>query len=122
MTILKGFPYSFVVKVLQVNSDTPQSLASLSVATSQFRLVNYVTDIAVPTGSVSIEIIDSVKGILKITLSDILTATLEAAVGDKVDNYYPKPTYKGVLYLNFTDTTPDRAVLIDSIRVTSIGD
>lgn len=120
-TIPKGREYVFTVKVLQKDSFLPQDLTALNTTTSSFELIKSSDLVKVTTPGVVMVVLDAVNGVLKVTLPNTYTTGLAYERGEKVDNYYPKPTYKALLHLNFTDTTPDRTVVIDKVYVLPVG-
>ncbi len=119
--IPKGKEYTFTIKVLQKDSFLPQDLTSLNTATSLFELIKLSDLVKVTTPGVVITILDAINGILKVVLPNTYTTGLVYERGEKVDSYYPKPTYSALLYLDFTDATPDRTVIIDEVYVIPVG-
>lgn len=116
MTIVKGKPYSFVVTVMQKDSFLPQNLTAFS-AMSTFELVHQDTMTKVTAGRATITVLDVVNGKLNVSLDSTLTSALSYERGEKVDGYYAKPVYTGILDIKFTDSTPERIAIIPAIRV-----
>lgn len=119
--IPKGREYVFTITVLQKNSFLPQDLTALNLVTSKFELIKSSDLIKVTDTGVVLAVHDALNGILKVTLPSSYTGSLTYERGDKVDNYYPKPTYKALIYLDFTDTTPDRTVVVDKVCIIPVG-
>ncbi len=119
--IPKGREYVFTITVLQKNSFLPQDLTALNLVTSKFELIKSSDLIKVTNTGVVLAVHDALNGILKVTLPSSYTGSLMYERGDKVDNYYPKPTYKALIYLDFTDITPDRTVVVDKVYIIPVG-
>lgn len=122
MTIPKGKEFTFTVTVMESNSYLPQNLTTIDLANSTFTLTRLSDLCKVTTGISTLAVTDAVNGKLLVTLNSAMTSSLDYSRGDAVDNYYRKPTYQGVIDIQFTDTTPSRVAVIDKIIVASIGE
>jgi hypothetical protein len=129
--IPKGRDYTFSVAVLAQDSFLPQDLAHLDLANTNFNLIALDTLLPV-SGSATItrvvdENIDStypdtyLNGKISVFLPASLTSTLVIARGPKVDDYYPIPTYSGIMSVSFTDDTPDIVASIQDICIIPTG-
>jgi hypothetical protein len=57
-------------------------------------------------------------GRIKVTLADSFTDKMTPERGEKVDGYYLKPNYEGILTVGFTDPdVPTRTVLLEEVYV-----
>jgi hypothetical protein len=129
--IPKGRDYTFAVTVLAQDSFLPQDLAHLDLANTNFNLIALDTLLPV-AGNVTIARVADAKvnltdpdtylhGKISVFLPASLTSTLVIARGPKVDDYYPIPTYSGIMSVSFTDSTSDIVALIPEICVIPTG-
>lgn len=129
--IPKGKTYTFSITVLERDSYLPKDLALMDVANSSFSLVHRDTLVPV-TGTITITRVADNKlnpldpdtylnGKVSVTIPNTITTTLLYERGDKVDGYYVKPTYEGVVTIKFTDTTSDIVAVLQDICVIPIG-
>ena len=121
MTITKGEEFTFVVTVLESESFIAQDLTNINLLNCYFKLVKLLDDCIVSVGSATIAVNDALNGKLNVTLDAIMTGSLTSVTGAAVDDYYLKPTYKGIIHLEFTDATPNRTAIVDKIYVASLG-
>lgn len=121
MTIPKGKDYAFNITVIEKDSFLPQDLTNIDLPNSSFELVLLSTLCKVEVGTTTIEVLDALNGVLKVSLDNVLTDSLEYSRGEQVDNYYLKPTYQGIIQVKFTDTTPDRTAIIEKVYVAPTG-
>lgn len=129
--IPKGKTYVFTITVLEKNSYLPRDLSAMNELTSSFGLVKLDTLVAV-VGTITIDRIPDAKtlptdpdtfvgGQISVTIPNTITGTLAYERGDKVDGYYLKPTYQGLLNIKFTDGSPDVDAMIPDIYVIPTG-
>ena len=120
-TIPKGLDFDFKVKVIEEDSFLPQDLTNMDETTSSFTLVKQATP-DVSTGvSTLLSVVDAINGEVTGELTAIETDGLEYERGDKVDGYYLKPTYFGVITIKFTDSTPSITTIINDILIVPTG-
>ena len=127
--IPKGKEFKFNVKVIAKDSFLPQDLALMDNATSSFELMVSATQVLVP-GTISVtkvadagsDPITYVNGNCLVTIPDTVTSTLLVDRGDRVDGYYLKPLYQGILNIKFSNGGPsDMIAIIDNIYVAPTG-
>ena len=129
--IPRGKTYTFSITVLERNSFLPKDLATMDVANSSFSLVKLDT-LAVVAGAISLvrvaddklNVLDQdtyLQGLVAVTIPDTVTSTLVYERGDKVDGYYIKPTYQGVVTVKFTDGTSNIVAVVSNICVIPTG-
>lgn len=121
MTIPKGIDYSFNITVIEKDSFLPQDLTNMDVPNSSFTLAKLTDLCKVDVGTVTLEVLDALNGVVKVTLDSTFTDSLSYSRGDAVDNYYLKPTYQGIITIKFTDTTPQRTAIIEKVYVAPVG-
>ena len=119
--IPKGKPYQFTIKVVAKDSFLAQDLADMDTAT--FELIDIDTSCVYGTTQVGVIQGDPEDGIIKFSLSDTYTDGLSVARGEKIDNYYPKVSYQGVITISFIDTAAieNRVTTIDKVYVIPTG-
>jgi hypothetical protein len=129
--IPKGKDYTFSVTVLAQDSFLPQDLANLDLVNTNFNLMALDTLLPVAGNATITRVVDAkvnitdpdtyLNGRLSVFLPASLTSTLVIARGPKVDNYYPIPTYSGIMSVSFTDSTSDIVASIPEICVIPTG-
>lgn len=129
--IPKGKTYTFSITVLERDSYLPKDLADMDVANSSFQLVNRDTLVPVPGAITVVRSMDQkleptdpdsyLNGRLAVTIPSTVTSILEYERGPKVDGYYVKPTYQGVVTVKFTDGTSDIVAVLQDICVIPVG-
>ena len=129
--IPKGKTYTFSITVLERDSYLPKDLADMDTANSSFQLVNRDTLVPVAGTITMTRIADDkllpedpdtyLNGKVSVSIPDTVTSTLEYERGPKIDGYYVKPTYQGVVTVKFTDTTSDMVAVLQDICVIPVG-
>lgn len=129
--IPKGKTYTFSITVLEKNSYLPKDLADMDTANSSFQLVNRDTLVPVPGTITMTRVADEkllpedpdtyVNGRVSVSIPNTVTSTLEYERGPKIDGYYVKPTYQGVVTVKFTDATSDIVAVLQDICVIPVG-
>jgi hypothetical protein len=129
--IPKGRDYTFSVTVLAQDSFLPQDLTNLDLANTNFNLMSLETLLPVIGNTIITRVVDPktnptdpdtyLKGKISVFLPASLTSTLVVARGPKVDDYYPIPTYSGIMSVSFTDATLDTVASIPEICVIPTG-
>lgn len=120
--IPKGLQFSFTILLRKRNSGEPVDVTNLDIAGSTVNLMQIDTMECIETSSIIIETsIPYEDGEINITVPPGVTSNMRSERGDKVDNYYIKPTYQLLVSLAFSDDTPDRVVLVDKVYVTPVG-
>ena len=118
--IPKGKPYQFTIRVVAKDSFLAQDLTDMDTAT--FELIDIDTGCVYGTAQVGVIQGDPEDGMIKFSLSDTYTDGLSVARGEKIDNYYPKVSYQGVITISFTDTAiENRVTTIDKVYVIPTG-
>ena len=118
--IPKGKPYQFTIRVVAKDSFLSQDLTDMDTAT--FELIDIDTGCVYGTAQVGVIQGEPIDGIIKFSLSDTYTDGLSVARGEKIDNYYPKVSYQGVITISFTDTAiENRVTTIDKVYVIPTG-
>jgi len=119
--IPKGKPYQFTVRVVAKDSFLAQDLTNLE--SSTFELIDWDTMEKYSTTITGVVQGDPLDGIIKFSLDSTYTGGLEVARGDKVDGYYIKPGYQGVVTLTFTvaSAIENRVTTIDKVYVVPTG-
>ena len=129
--IPKGKTYTFSITVRERDSYVPKDLADMDTANSSFQLVNRDTLVPVAGTITMTRIADDkllpedpdtyLNGKVSVSIPDTVTSTLEYERGPKIDGYYVKPTYQGVVTVKFTDTTSDMVAVLQDICVIPVG-
>ena len=118
--IPKGKPYQFTVRVVAKDSFLAQDLTDMATAT--FELIDIDNSCVYDVAQNGTVIGNPLDGVLKFSLSDTYTDGLTVARGDKVDGYYLKPAYQGVVTITFTDANiENRVTVIDKVYVVPTG-
>lgn len=118
--IPKDKPYQFTVRVVAKDSFLAQDLTDMDTAT--FELIDYNTSCLYDSPIVGVVQNDPLDGVLKFSLTDVYTGGLLTDRGPKVDGYYMKPTYQGVVTISFTDPLiENRVTIIQKVHVTPTG-
>ena len=115
--IPKGETFEFSVRVKDKDSFLAQDLTNMNSA--KFRLLNITTQTLVTT--VDMIVVDALNGVLKGTIVNTDTATLNVIRGAAEDGYYLKAGYQGSITITFTDGTESINVLISKIYVAPTG-
>lgn len=97
--INKGMGNEFIITIKQDDSTLPMIIDPSDTFSMKMFLLSTDAEVAEVTmtdnASVGvIEVHDAPNGQIKITLYDVLVNGLVSERGDKVDNYYMKPTYR----------------------------
>ena len=121
MEIPQGLDFTFKVTIIEQDSFTPQDLTNMDMINSSFTISTLSTLCSIEEGTAILEVINAIEGIITVTLDSTLTSSLVYERGDKVDNYYRKPTHQGILTIKFTDGTPDRIAVIGDIYIIPTG-
>jgi len=120
ITIPTGLEYVFTLRVLQRDSFLPQNLAHLDPQYSS--LVIKKTEDGETMFVIPVIVQDAQKGIVMCRMTATNTQRLQVERGDKVDGYYSKPLYKGILQIYFTDNTVAITSIIENIAAISVYD
>lgn len=130
--IPKGKTYEFGITVLEKDSYLPKDLANMDLVNSSFVLTKLDTLTNVAGAITMVRVPDPktpghesdpdtyVNGKLLVTIPSAVTATLEYERGSKIDDYYLKPTYQGLITVAFTDDT-DIVSVVNDIAVVPLG-
>lgn len=129
--IPRGKTYTFTITVLERNSFLPKDLASMDTVNTSFSLIKS-SDLSSVAGAISVlRVADSklnpgdpdtyLQGLLSVTIPSAVTATLAYERGAKVDGYYIKPMYEGVVTVKFTDPASDIVAVVPNICVVPTG-
>lgn len=127
----KGKEFRFNIKVIEKDSLLPQDVEFLDTVNSTIEFIDPATNVCVvpevgdpivitriPDNATAVPL-TYLNGNISVTIPASYTAKMISETGDKVDGYYLKPTYKCILNLIFTDSTPSRVVIIDKVYVTT---
>jgi hypothetical protein len=123
----KGKEFRFSIKVVEKDSFISEDITNLDTVNSSIKFMKPDTMVCIDNTGIVIEKVpdDStanpltyLNGIVGVTIPSTITALMEIERGDKVDNYYLKPTYQMIVDLVFTDATPSRVVVLDKVYVT----
>ena len=124
--IPKGKEFRFNIKVIEKDSFIPEDITNLDTINSSVKFMNSATMVCISnTGIVITKVPDDplanpltyLNGIVGVTIPSTVTSLMTIERGDKVDNYYLKPTYQMIVDLVFTDGTPSRVVVLDKVYV-----
>jgi len=127
--IPQGREFQFTLKIMEKETFLTQDVETFDPAESsvQFRELATMDCVAVAAGEVVMEKLPDDDtavpltyrgGRVKVTLADTLTAKMSPERGEKVDGYYLKPTYEGIITVGFTDPEiPTRTVLLEEVYV-----
>jgi len=123
--IPKGKDFEFTVTIMEKGTLLTQDVQNFDAINSsvQFRELATMTCVA---GNCTLEKIPDdataspltyKKGKIKVIVPNTLTTLMNTERGEKVDGYYLKPTYEGIITIGFSDNTPTRTVLLENIYV-----
>lgn len=87
--------------------------------TNNIAQTNYIKGVEAVDGYTSTYYNDN--GFLKGNIPAIETGVLNVSRGDAVDGYYLKPTYQGILQVNFSDNTLNKTAIVCQIYVVYTG-
>lgn len=119
--IPKGKEFVFRLKIYDADSFLPQDLTTLDNVNTSITLQK-LSDLTDVVGTITFVVDgDPLDGWLLVTIPDTMTSILEYERGDKVDGYYSKPMYQAVADIQFSDATPSRVAIIQSIKVVPTG-
>jgi len=129
--IPRGKTYTFSITVLEKNSYLPKNLLNMDTVKTSFSLVK-LSDLSVVPGTITVvRVVDDkllptdpdtyLNGRLAVTMPYSLTSLLSYERGDKVDGYYIKPMYQGIVTVKFIDSTLDIVAVIPQISVIPTG-
>lgn len=116
--IPKGKEFKFNIRVIEKDSFMAQDITSLSVSSSSVKFINPATSVCLSNTGITIEKVpDYANGVITVTIPATITSLMTVNRGEEVDGYYLKPTYQMIVELVFTDSTPDRVVVLDKVYV-----
>ena len=128
--IPKGLPFDFIIKVIEQDSFLPQDVSNMVSGTFSI-IANDTPDVVVTSTTLEhltdiiVETVNTTEydlnGMLKGSLTNTQTGSLAFERGAKVDGYYLKPLYFGVVVITFDDGTPSISTVITNILVTPTG-
>ena len=126
----KGKEFRFNIKVIEKDSFLPQDVIALDEVNSTIKFLNpelgtCIVPVALDPITITRVPDDALitpntflNGIVAVVVPASYTEQMIVERGPKVDGYYLKPTYQGIFDLVFTDTTPNRVVVLDKVYVT----
>ena len=123
--IPKGKDFEFTVTIMEKDTLLTQDVQNFNTTNSEVKFRELATMTCV-AGNCTLEKVpdDSTAspltykgGRIKVTVPSSITANMNYERGEKVDGYYLKPTYEGIITIAFTDSTPTRTVLLENIYV-----
>jgi outer membrane lipopolysaccharide assembly protein LptE/RlpB len=117
-TIPNKGDYTFTIKVIEADSFLAQDLTNMTIATLELIKLDTLESVATVTG-ITLDADYALNGRVQFTILDATTSALVYARGDKVDDYYNKPTYKALVKVAGTDFT-DISATIDTVYVTPV--
>lgn len=116
--IPKGKEFVFNIRVIEKDSFLPQDITYLDTNNSNIKLINSATMACISSTGITISKVSPyTDGLVKITIPSSITSSMIVERGDKVDDYYLKPTYQAVIELVFTDGMPRRIAIINKVYV-----
>lgn len=116
--IPKGKEFKFNIRVIEKDSFMAQNITNLSVSSSSVKFINPATSVCLSNTGITIEKVpDYANGVITVTIPATITSLMTVNRGEEVDGYYLKPTYQMIVELVFTDSTPDRVVVLDKVYV-----
>ncbi len=116
--IPKGKEFKFNIRVIEKDSFIAQDITNLSVSSSSVKFMNPATSVCLGSTGITIEKVpDYANGVITVTIPATITSLMTVNRGEEVDGYYLKPTYQMIVELVFTDSTPDRVVVLDKVYV-----
>ena len=113
----KGIDYTFTIKVMENESFIPHDLTTITAA--KIDIIDIATSVKLFTVSTYV-VVSAVEGTLKFVLPAVDTVNMLSARGDKVDDYYLKPTYQAVITITGSGFTEILSV-IDKVYVIPVG-
>lgn len=131
LRIPQGKDYKFFVTVLEKDSYLPKDLTNMDTVNSYFELVALSSLIRVFGSSTIARIPDKkinvndpdtfLNGRLSVMIPSTISSNLDYERGEKVDGYYLKPTYQGLLSVQFTDGTAEIISIIPDVYIVPTG-
>ena len=123
--IPKGKNFIFTVTVMEKGTLLTQDVQNFDAINSSVQFRELATMTCVPGNCILQKIPDDAtvspltykSGIVEVTVPSTITVNMNYERGDKVDGYYLKPTYEGIITIAFTDNTPTRTVMLENIYV-----
>ena len=123
--IPQGREFIFTVTVMEKGTLLTQDVKNFDAINSSVQFRELATMTCVPGNCVLQKIPDDAtaspltykSGRIEVTVPSTITIDMNYERGDKVDGYYLKPTYEGIITIAFTDDTPTRTVLLENIYV-----
>lgn len=128
-TIPKGEEFRFNVKVIEKDSFLPMDVAQLDSTNSYVKFQDAATLVCLSNTGVTVtKVPDDVaanpltyfNGMIAVYVPAAITTLMRYERGDKVDDYYLKPTYQATIHLRFLDTTPSRTVVLNKVYVAPV--
>jgi outer membrane lipopolysaccharide assembly protein LptE/RlpB len=117
-TIPNKGDYTFTIKVIEADSFLAQDLTNMTIATLELIKLDTLESVATVTG-ITLDADYALNGRVQFTILNATTSALVYDRGDKVDDYYNKPTYKALVKVAGTDFT-DISATIDTVYVTPV--
>ena len=116
--IPKGKEFRFNIRVIEKDSFIAQDVTNLDTVNSSVKFINPATGVCLSNIGITIEKVpDYANGVITVTIPATITSLMTVNRGEEVDGYYLKPTYQMIVELVFTDSTPDRVVVLDKVYV-----
>ena len=123
--IPKGRKFIFTITVMEKDTLLTQDVQNFDISNSSVQFRELATMTCVPGNCVLQKIPDDATaspltykgGRIEVTVPSTITIDMNYERGDKVDGYYLKPTYEGIITIAFTDGTPTRTVVLQDIYV-----
>ena len=114
----KGKEFRFNIKVIEKDSFIAQDVTNLDTVNSNVKFINPATNVCLSNTGITIEKVPVyTNGVISVTVPSSITNLMVVNRGEEVDGYYLKPTYQMIIELIFTDSTPDRVVVLDKVYV-----
>jgi hypothetical protein len=116
--IPKGKEFRFNIRVIEKDSFIAQDVTNLDTVNSTIKFINPATSVCLSNTGITIEKVPVyTDGVISVTVPSSITNLMVVNRGEEVDGYYLKPTYQMIIELIFTDSTPDRVVVLDKVYV-----
>ena len=123
--IPKGREFVFTVTVMEKDTLLTQDVENFDASNSSVQFRELATMTCVPGNCILQKIPDDATaspltykgGKIKVIVPNSLTTLMNTERGEKVDGYYLKPTYEGIITIAFTDDTPTRTVMLENIYI-----
>ncbi len=116
--IPKGKEFKFNIRVIEKDSFIAQDVTNLDTVNSNIKFINPATSVCLSNTGITIEKVPVyTDGVISVTVPSSITNLMVVNRGEEVDGYYLKPTYQMIIELIFTDSTPDRVVVLDKVYV-----